>query len=147
MAALIAVGALVVAAIAVGALSLSGSSKKAARPAKHASGHSGALTTSSTAHTTVSVLNGTEKEGVAHRIAAELRFRGYGRAAALAGHPSGATQSTLVEYAPGRRSAAEGVAHVLGMNVVEPLNPEVAQLGNGAEVVVVIGANTAASTP
>ena len=145
VAALGAAAALVIAAIAVAVVALSGGSK-AGRPPSRTGAHT-APQTIPASRTTVTVLNGTETEGLAHRIAAELRFRGYGRAAALGGHPPGENQATVVQYASGDRASAEGVAHVMGINQIAPLNAEVAKLSNGAEVVVVIGANTAASTP
>ena len=52
---------------------------------------------------TLTVLNGTETEGLAHRTAAQLQRDGYSQATPLGGKPSGPDQSTVVEYAPGQR--------------------------------------------
>ena len=52
---------------------------------------------------TLTVLNGTETEGLAHRTADELQRDGYSQATPLGGRPSGADQATVVEYAPGQR--------------------------------------------
>ena len=94
---------------------------------------------------TLTVLNGTEAEGLAHRIAGELRGKGYARAAALDGRPPGANQTTIVEYQPGDRGLAVRVGRAISTSNVKPLEGDVAPLGAGAQVVVIIGANTAAA--
>jgi hypothetical protein len=96
---------------------------------------------------TVAVLNATEKEGLAHHVAAELRGKGYTQAIALDGRPAGETSTTVVEYSAGDRAAAERVARAISGAGVKPLEGAVAPLGAGAQVVVIIGANTAATVP
>ena len=120
----------------------------------HTSSHHKASSTSSKAtraanpaDTTISVLNGTEKEGLAHRISTSLQQRGYSQAAALSGHPAGANQVTVVEYASGHRADAEGVARSLAVTQVQPIESAVASLAGSANVVVIVGADKAATVP
>jgi hypothetical protein len=101
----------------------------------------------SPAETNVAVLNGTETTGLAHRISANLRQAGYTRATALGGRPPGTNQLTVVEYANGHKADAQGVAHSLGVTQVQPLEPAVASLAGSATVVVVVGADKAATVP
>jgi hypothetical protein len=94
---------------------------------------------------TVTVLNGTETEGLAHRTAAELQRRGYSQAVALGGKPTGANQATVVEYAPSERKDAEDVARTLSVSTVQPLEESVSALADSAQVVVIVGANSGAA--
>lgn len=140
---LILAGPVVIAAVVLAAVVLSGKSggsshSKTSPPAAHAV-HLGSIT--------VSVLNATEKEGLAHHVASELRGRGYARATALDGRPAGETSTTVVEYSPGDRAAAERVARAISGAGVKPLEGAVAPLAAGAQVVVIVGANTAATVP
>ncbi len=101
----------------------------------------------SPAETNVAVLNGTETTGLAHRISAELQQGGYSQATALNGRPAGANQVTVVEYASGHQADAQGVAHSLAVTHVQPMEPAVAALAGSATVVVIVGADKAASVP
>ena len=101
----------------------------------------------SPAETGVVVLNGTETPNLAHRASAELQQGGYTQSTALNGRPPGANQVTVVEYAGGHRGDAEGVAHSLSVTRVQPLEPGVAALAGSATVVVIVGADRAASVP
>jgi len=94
---------------------------------------------------TVTVLNGTETEGLAHRTAAELQRKGYSQATALGGRPTGAPPATVVEYAPGQRRDAEDVARALTVSTVQPLEESVSALADSAQVVVIVGANEGAA--
>src|ERR1019366_4006982 len=55
------------------------------------------------AETIVTVLNGTETAGLAHRVSGQLQQRGYSQAAALSGSPSGTHPVTVVQYASGHQ--------------------------------------------
>ena len=99
------------------------------------------------AETPVTVLNGTETTGLAHRVSGQLQQIGYSQAAALAGRPPGAGQATVVEYTAGHQSDAESVAHVLSVTKVQPLEAGVSSLAGSAGVVVIVGADKANSTP
>jgi hypothetical protein len=100
---------------------------------RHASSKAGSTTTGATnpAEASVAVLNGTETTGLAHRLAGVLQQRGYSQAAALSGRPSGASQTTVVEYASGHQAEAEAVASLAG----------------SAKVVVIVGADKATASP
>jgi hypothetical protein len=93
------------------------------------------------------VLNGTETTGLAHRVSASLQQHGYSQAAALSGRPPGADQTTMVQYAAGHQAEAESVAQSLSIAQVQPLEATVAALSGAAKVVVVVGADKAATSP
>jgi hypothetical protein len=106
-----------------------------------ASGHAGAA---NAAEINVAVLNGTETTGLAHRLAGELQKLGYSQAAPLSGRPPGSSQATLVQYASGHKSDAEGVARSLSVTNVAPMEAGVSSLAGSATVAVVVGADRAA---
>jgi hypothetical protein len=97
------------------------------------------------AETAVTVLNGTETEGLARRIASELQQGGYSQAAASFGRPPGANEVTVVEYAGGNQANAERVAHSLSVSHVQPMEQAVAALAGSAKVVVIVGADKAST--
>jgi hypothetical protein len=99
------------------------------------------------AEASVAVLNGTETTGLAHRISGQLQQSGYSQATPLGGHPPGANQETVVEYASGHQADAEGVAHSLSVSKVQPLEAAVESLGGSAKVVVIVGADKATAAP
>jgi hypothetical protein len=152
-----------VAAVILAVIALSGgsaahkgaASTSAAHPAraKHAaSSHARHSSTASSAaasraRTSVAVLNGTETNGLAHRISGQLQQSGYSRASALGGSPPGANQVTVVEYANGHRGDAEGVARALGVSQAQPVEATVASLAGSASVVVIVGLDKAAAGP
>jgi cytoskeletal protein RodZ len=160
-------GAVIVVAVAVVALtSLGGSStdNNASTPstttsvsqtsAHHTSTHSRARSKPapkaqavSPAETSVAVLNGTETTGLAHHISADLQQSGYSQAQPLNGRPPGSGQVTVVQYASGHQAEAEGVAHSLEVSRVQPLEAAVASLAGSANVVVIVGADKAATVP
>ena len=117
-----------------------------ATPKKKSSSKASAPTTNP-AETIVTVLNGTEKPGLAHRVSGQLQQSGYSQANALNGHPAGANATTVVEYAGGHQADAEGVARSLSIKQVQPLESAVAPLAGPAKVVVIVGADTAAKVP
>ncbi len=93
------------------------------------------------------MLNGTETTGLAHRAASELQTSGYSQAVALSGRPPGSGLVTVVEYAGGHRAEAEGVAHSISVTHVQPIEAAVAALAGSANVVVIVGADKATSSP
>jgi hypothetical protein len=97
----------------------------------------------SPAETRVVVLNGTETQGLAHRLSSNLQQSGYSLANALAGRPSGSHSATVVEYAAGHRVDAEHVAQTLGVSDVAPLDAATAAMTGSATVVVIAGADQA----
>lgn len=99
------------------------------------------------AETTVTVLNGTETPGLAHHVSAELQQTGFSQATAVNGRPPGANQVTLVEYTSGHQAEANGVAHSLSTTHVQPMETSVSALAGSANVVVIVGADKAASSP
>ena len=101
----------------------------------------------SPAETSVAVLNATEAEGLAHRTASALQQSGYSQAAALNGKPPGSSQVSVVEYVSGHQAEAEGVARSISVTHVQPIESAVAALAGSANVVVVVGADKAASSP
>ena len=81
---------------------------------------------------TVTVLNGTETEGLAHRTAASLQRDGYSQATPLGGKPTAPANPPSVEYAPGQRTDAEEVARALSVRTVQPLEESVSALADSA---------------
>jgi hypothetical protein len=116
---------------------------------RHASSKAGSTAAGATnpAEASVAVLNGTETTGLAHRIAGALQQRGYSQAAALSGHPSGAGQTTVIQYASGHQADAEAVARSLSVTSVQPIEEAVASLAGSAKVVVIVGADKATASP
>jgi hypothetical protein len=97
----------------------------------------------SPAETQVIVLNGTGSAGLAHRLSTSLQEGGYSQATPQNGAPPGTVQTTVVEYAPGHRAEAAGVAHALGVSKVQVIEGSVASLAGSAKVVVVAGLDKA----
>ena len=93
------------------------------------------------------VLNGTSTNGLAHRVSSELSGQGFARATALTGHPPGANQVTVVEYASGHKADAQSVARTLGVSQAQPMEGTVASLAGSATVVVIVGLDKAATSP
>jgi hypothetical protein len=91
----------------------------------------------------VSVLNGTETNGLAHRIAASLKEKGYKHATPLKALPPGAYPypKTIVRYTTGHSTDAESVAETLDISPskVQPIEASMVPVIAGASVVVVAG--------
>jgi hypothetical protein len=131
--AMLAVGALVIAAIVVALLHFTNSGSSSPNPTR-ASNTSNAPSTSTTRHkrastvvpsaVTVSVLNGTATNGLAGRISSQLSSAGYkpGRVATASDQTRTAT---IVAYMPGHRADALAVAQSLklGPASVQPVDP------------------------
>jgi hypothetical protein len=89
----------------------------------------------------VVVLNATQTNGLAAKVASTLKGHGYSQAAALFGTPSGSYSTTTIQYAPGHAGEAKAVAKALTVSSsdVQPLSASAAPLSGGAPVVVIVG--------
>jgi hypothetical protein len=132
--------------------STSGSGAEGAAAPTHASRHThgsskAAHAATNPALTSVSVLNGTETSGLAHRIATQLHRSGFAKASALSGRPPGANQTTVVEYASGHKRDAQAVARSLGVGHPQPVEATASSLAGAASVVVIVGLDKATTGP
>jgi LytR cell envelope-related transcriptional attenuator len=92
---------------------------------------------------TVGVLNGTTVRGLA-RAASDRLFRAGYRPGVVSGDPTHLGRTTSeVRYAPGARTAAEGVARRLAITHLAPLDAATRALGGDATVVVLLGSDRA----
>lgn len=91
------------------------------------------------AEVTVGVLNGTggTEVGLASRYSDVLVARGYNEGA-VTDAPETFTES-VVTFARGSRPAARRVGNAVGIDNLEPMTDEIAELSVGADVIVVIG--------
>lgn len=152
------VGLLVVAVIAIvliSALGKGGSTHPGSSTAavteststhRHSTAHHGAPTgANNPASVSVSVLNGTETNNLAHHLAASIGEKGYTNANPLDGHPPGTYPKTLVEYTSGHRADAVNIAKLLELpnSAVEPMEATTQPLVGGAAVAVIAGVNEA----
>ena len=115
------------------------------RTSSHQSEGSSAVATPG--ETSVTVLNGTSTNGLAHTLSNDLQQSGYTQAAALGGTPPGSHATTLVEYTSGHRAEALGVASALQVAQVQPMETAVASIAGPAAVVVIAGEDKAALVP
>lgn len=99
---------------------------------------------SNPADVAVTVLNGTETNGLAHHLAADLQQSGYAHALASSAVPPGTHATTVIEYAPGHRTDGQAVAKALNVTRVQPIEGTISSLASSASVVVVAGADQAA---
>ncbi len=104
-------------------------------------GRHGHVAVATPAETHVIVLNATEAEGLAHKLAGNLRQSGYGLALASSAKPPSARSTSVVEYASGHRTEAQHVGQTLGIGEVTPIEGAVAAVVNGTSVVVIAGAD------
>jgi hypothetical protein len=114
-------------------------------PAPSHSGSAGAATGAAQVH--VEVLNSTEINGLAHRLATTLQEHGFQQAQAQAGRPAGSYSGSVVEYAPGYSGQAENVARALGIETgsVRPMESGTQSLTPGASVVVIAAGSEASA--
>jgi hypothetical protein len=124
-----------------------GSTRSKARLKASTKSGGGATSQTSAASLPVTVLNGTETPGLAHRFSAALQQQGYSQAAALAGRPPGSGETSVVQYTAGHKAEAETLARSLSITQVQPLESAVASLAGSAKVVVIVGADKAAASP
>jgi hypothetical protein len=89
---------------------------------------------------TVSVLNGTTVPGLAAQIGDEVESAGFQRGN-VANALDQQRTSSVVLYAQDADREAKLVAKKLGINAVEPIDPDSAALGGNASVVVIVGAD------
>lgn len=108
-----------------------------------AGGHRGAGVSNGSLR--VAVLNATQTNGLAAKVASSLQSHGYAQATALFGTPAGSYPTTSVQYASGHSREATGVAQALNVPSadVKPLQSSTAPLSGGAPVVVIVGEATA----
>lgn len=144
----------VIAVVAINALSEGGSS-----PGPSTLTQTGTASTQRQSHThhgataglsdpatmSVSVLNGTETNDLAHHLAASLSEKGYTKATPLDGHPPGTYPKTLVEYSSGHNADALNIAKLLELpsSQVKPIQATTQQLVNGASVAIIAGVDEA----
>jgi len=96
--------------------------------------------------TTVGVLNGTTTNGLAGTLADRLQQEGgYARGTTATNTRDQTLQTTTVYYAERFRSQARSVAELLGVDAVEPMDEETQALAPDADVIVLAGADQAAS--
>jgi hypothetical protein len=96
---------------------------------------------------TVTVLNGTNTNGLAHSLADDLQQSGYLRATALNGSPPGSHTTTVVQYTSGHRAEAQAVSRALEVTQVQPMETAVASLAGASTVVVIAGEDKVAAVP
>ena len=89
---------------------------------------------------TVSVLNGTTVPGLAAQIGDEVESAGFQRGN-VANALDQQRTSSVVLYAEGADREAKLVARKLGINAVEPVDPDSQALGGVASVIVLVGAD------
>jgi hypothetical protein len=89
---------------------------------------------------TVSVLNGTTVPGLAAQIGDEVESSGFQRGN-VANALDQQRATSVVLYAQDSDREAKLVAKRLGINSVEPIDPDSAALGGNASVVVIVGAD------
>lgn len=92
----------------------------------------------------VTVLNGTETNGLAHHLVGDLQQSGYARAEVSTAVPPGTHPTTVVQYTAGHRADGEAVAKTLDVSRVQTIEGTIASLARSATVVVVAGADQAA---
>jgi hypothetical protein len=95
--------------------------------------------------TTLSVLNGTQREGLARQVATRLEECDF-RIPVVDTATDQTREATIVAFAEGARERAQGVARVLELegSAVQPLDPDLRVEGRESPVVVVLGADAAA---
>jgi hypothetical protein len=140
----------------VGVLALTGSDKKAAKPASPPAGGSVALPKQPPAASsksraksfpaidpstvTVAVLNGTQVTGLASRIGQKVSSAGF-RLGNVATASQNQRAESAVLYQPGSSRQARAVARRLGISQIEPIDAQSSGLAGAATVVVVVGAD------
>lgn len=119
-------------------------SSHAASTGRHGRQSHGAPAVVGPGETHVVVINATEANGLAHRLAEHLQQGGYAQAAALEVHPPSGRSTSVVQYASGHRTEALRVGRALGIGETAPLESTIAPLVGSATVVVIAGADQAA---
>jgi hypothetical protein len=95
------------------------------------------------ARTTVAILNGSRKPGLARDAATTLERHGW-RIGTVTNAPGSRLDSSCVDFTPGHSQAASIIATQLGISTIIPPNPEyLAAAGPDADVIVVLGTTRA----
>ncbi|HET7054109.1 MAG TPA: LytR C-terminal domain-containing protein [Solirubrobacterales bacterium] len=128
---------LVAAAVAF-AVTRGGSEESSGRTGKHAS------KSLNPSEIEVTVLNGTAVDGLAGTYGNKVEQHGF-QLGAVSNSRSSFAES-VVMFKPGEGRAAHRVADALAISKVRPMTEEIASLGAGAAVAVVIGEDNASST-
>jgi hypothetical protein len=136
--ALIAAGVIVIGGAAVFGISQLGGDDGGGTSADQSAGETQAPINPSTV--TVSVLNGTTVPGLAAQIGDEVESSGFQRGN-VANALDQQRATSVVLYAEDADREAKLVAKRLGINSVEPIDPDSAALGGNASVVVIVGAD------
>lgn len=97
----------------------------------------------------VVVLNGTQINQLAHKLAASLRDKGYRLAKPLSALPAGSWPKTVVEYTPDHSADAQSIAQTLDISLseVRPIESSMSTLVSSASVVVIAGNDQPAPAP
>ncbi len=136
--ALIVAGVIVVGGGIVFGISQLGGDDEASSPAE--SGQDAAQAPVNPSTVTVSVLNGTTVPGLAAQIGDEVESAGFQRGNVANALDQQRTTSVVL-YAEGADREAKLVARRLGINAVEPVDPDSQALGGNASVIVIVGAD------
>lgn len=91
---------------------------------------------------TVAVLNGTTVDGLAAALRERLAAEGF-RKGAIGVFSDQQLAESVVEYAPGRRAAAQAVGRVVGIDRYAPVRANSRALAGAATVIVIAGADKA----
>jgi hypothetical protein len=89
----------------------------------------------------VAVLNGTSAPGLAAKVGDDVRVNGFKLGTVTNSRDQ--FDQTVVMYGPGQQRAAQKVAHDLGVKPVQPIDRQTEQTADGADVVVIAGADRA----
>ena len=131
------------AAAAVVAILFAGLSGGSSTPIRPAAQPGDAVAPVVPARTTVAILNGSRKPGLAREAATTLERHGW-RIGTVTNAPGSRLDSSCVDFTPGHSQAASIIATQLGISTIIPPNPEyVAAAGPGADVIVVLGTTRA----
>lgn len=136
--ALIVAGVIVIGGGVVFGISQLGGDDEGATPSESSS--DGPLEPVNPSTVTVSVLNGTTVPGLAAQIGDEVESAGFQRGNVANALDQQRTTSVVL-YAEGADREAKLVARKLGINTVEPIDPDSQALGGNASVVVIVGAD------
>jgi len=94
---------------------------------------------------TVAVLNGTAEPGLAATVGDEVEDAGVSRLGAVTNTPTPFEVSTVM-YEQGGEDAAQQLADTLGIGKTEPVTPEIEEVADAAQLVVVVGEDQATGT-
>ncbi len=92
--------------------------------------------------TTVAVLNGTTRDGLARSVGNKIEESGFALGT-VGNNADQARSATIVSYTPGNRRAAQTVAQIIrvGRDAISPIDRNTAVAAPGARVVVTVGSD------